>query len=346
MRNFTLILLTLFVTTFSATPTQAQYDRSAVDYMEKMFTSLNSSKEETWQYLKAVTRGKGAKKIESKRQALLTQLKTTKIEIQKMGNYEDNDSLKNAAVIYLDLSYSVLKEDYDKILNMEEIMEQSYDLMEAYILAQEKASDKLNASFEELVAAQRKFASANNITLLEGDKDETTQKIELASNTLKHYHEVYLIFFKAYKQEAYTLDAMQRNDINGIEQNAASLVLNAQEGLDKLALLKGFNGDDNLIKTCQMMMNFYKKEGETDFPAMTEFNIKKDNFDKIQKAFEAIPAKKRTQQDVDQYNNGVNEINAAVTKTNKLNDELNKARKIALDKWNKAVEEYFERHNK
>lgn len=344
MRNYTLFLLFLGGMTFT-NPIQAQSDRDALDYMEKMFTTLNRSKDDTWQYLKSVTRGKGAKKIESKRQILLTELKTTKIEIQKMGNFESNDSLKNAAVRYMDLSYSVLKEDYDKILNMEEIVEQSYDLMEAYILAQEKASDKLNASFDELVVAQKQFAASHHITLLEAKNDETSQKIEQASNMLKYYHEIYLIFFKSYKQEAYAMDALQRNDISAFEQHAGTLAQYAQEGLDKLNAKEGYMNDISLKRSGLSILTFYKKEGEKDFPAMTEFYIKKDNFDKIQKTFESISAKNRTQQDVDQYNNGVNELNAAVKEVNKLNDQVNNTRKIQLDQWNKAVEKFFEAHS-
>ena len=36
--------------------------------------------------------------------------------------------------------------------------------------------------------------------------------IRKASESLSYYNQVYLIFFKCYKQEAYVLDAMQRND--------------------------------------------------------------------------------------------------------------------------------------
>ena len=38
--------------------------------------------------------------------------------------------------------YNVLNDDYSKIINMEEIAEQSYDAMEAYILAQEMVDKK------------------------------------------------------------------------------------------------------------------------------------------------------------------------------------------------------------
>lgn len=75
------------------------------------------------------------------------------------------------------MTYTVLKEDFDKILDMEDIAEQSYDFMEVYVLAKELA---------------------NNITLVEGEMDKKSQKINKASNVLEYYNDVYLIFFKSY----------------------------------------------------------------------------------------------------------------------------------------------------
>lgn len=273
MRNLTFTLLILFGLAFISSKIQAQSDESPVSYMNKIFKAIDESKNDTWLYLKAVTRGKGAKKVESKRHNLLIKLKDTKYEVQRIGKFNSDDSLKNAVINYLNLSYIVLKEDFEKILDMEDIAEQSYDLMEAYLLAKEKANDKLNDSFDEVVLAQKEFAKKHDITLLEAENDKTSEKIKKASETLKYYNEIYLIFFKSYKQEAYVLDAMLRNDINGFEQNTSTLSLYAEEGLEKVINLKGFQGDAILKIGVKKMLLFYKNEAKNDFPAMTDFYI-------------------------------------------------------------------------
>jgi len=195
MRNLTLPLLILFGLSLASYKVQAQSTRGAVDYMDEMFTSFNKPKDDIWQYMKAITRGKGARKVENKRQNLLNELKNAKNEVERIGNFQSDDSLKNAVVKYLDLSYTVLKEDFGKILDMEDIVEQSYDLMEAYLLAKEMANDKLQNSFDEVVLAEKEFANKHNITLLTAENDKTSEKIELAGKTLKYYNKIYLIFF-------------------------------------------------------------------------------------------------------------------------------------------------------
>ena len=53
---------------------------------------------------------------------------------------------------------------------------------------------------------------------------------------------MYLIFFKAYKQEGYLMEAVSKNNITGIEQNKSSLLRYAQDGLEKLKSYKSFPG--------------------------------------------------------------------------------------------------------
>lgn len=345
MTNLKLTFVTLFIA-LTIVATKAQNPQSAIEYMNKVFAPMEKSKDDTWQYLKAVTRGKGARKVEAKRQALIAELKSAKLEVKRVGQYKTDDKLKNSIISYLDLSTVVLNEDFDKILDMEDIAEQSYDLMEAYLLAKEQAGNKLNDSFEEVTKAQKEFASANNITLIEGADDALSAKIEKASETLKYYNKAYLIFFKAYKQEAYVLDAMTRNDVNAFEQNTSSLKQYSTEGIEKVAMLESFRGDGQMKAATQRILAFYKKEAEKDFAAITEFYIVKDNFEKTNKAFEAIIEKKREKQDVEQYNKAVGEYNVAMKKANSISEQANNDRKKNLNDWNNSVEDFFNNHSK
>ena len=237
-----------------------------------------------------------------------------------------------------------MKEDFDKILDMEEIAEQSYDLMEAYMLAKEKANDKLDEASDMVGQAQKAHATRYNITLVEGEDDKITQKIKTAGEALDYYNKMYLIFFKCFKQEVYVMEELQRNDVNALEQNASSLLLYADESLAKLDTTKTFKGDGNLKSAAVQLIKFYKSEAEKDFPGMVDFYIKKDNFEKVKKLVESKSKNERTQQDVDQYNNAVNEYNAAVQAFNKINESTNNQRKRYMDLWNQRVEQFFDAH--
>lgn len=328
------------------TSSQAQTTFGSVEYMNELTEPFAKIKASTWEYLKAATKGKGARKVESKRQALIAELKSAKITTSRKKSFEGSSDLKNALTEFLDLNYTVLKGDFDKILDMEDIAEQSYDAMEAYLLAKEKANEKLNEGSNKLQAAQKAYCAKHNIQLTEGEQDKTDKKIEKASQTLKYYNQVYLIFFKSYKQEAYVLTALMKNDVNGLEQHNGTLKTFTTEGLNKLKTFKSYRGDASLKIAAQQIIKFYQTESTKSFPAMVDFYIKKDNYEKAQKVLESKTKKSRTQADIDKFNKAVNEYNTASQKFNQINQTANSERSRFLDQWNKKVETFFSTHSK
>jgi hypothetical protein len=223
---------------------------------------------------------------------------------------------------------------------MEEIAEQSYDLMEAYMLAQEKANEKLQEASAKQNEMQKQFATRHNVNLINSES-ETEAKMKLASTVMKHYNEVYLIFFKCHKQEAYLMEALNQKNVNSIEQNLNSLQNFAEQGLEKLKAIKPYSNDATLVIACRNMLNFYIEEAKKG-AGMTDFFLKQENFEKMKKQFDTKPASKRTQQDIDNYNKGVNDVNASLKDYNSINNELNKQRSKGLDDWNKAVKRYMD----
>ncbi|MBK6634749.1 MAG: hypothetical protein IPG38_10895 [Chitinophagaceae bacterium] len=127
----------------------------------------------------------------------------------------------------------MLNEDYSTLINMEEIAEQSYDDMEAYMMAQEMVDKKLDEGNDKMKLATETFAAKNNITLTK-ESSVLADKMKQVGETNKYYNAIYLIFFKAYKQEGYMMEAVSKNNITGIEQNKNALLKYAQEGLEKL----------------------------------------------------------------------------------------------------------------
>lgn len=320
----------------------AQTFETAVQYMEFISTANQALTEKYLVYLSGMSHGKSARKVEKRRQEVLAAIIDTRYKIVTMPPFKGDRTFRDTTVAYLKMMNSVFNEDYGKILNMEEIAEQSYDAMEAYMLAQEKANEKLQQASAKQFEQQKKFAAKHNVTLIESESD-TEAKMKLANSVMKHYDEVYLIFFKPYKQEAYLMEAVNQKKINSIEQNINSLENFATQGIEKLGELNGYNNDPSLINTCRNMLNFYKEEAKKG-SVMTDLFLKEENFNKIKKQFDATPSSKRTQKDVDQYNNMVNEMNAASTAYNAVNNELNKQRAKSLNEWNNAVKKYMDNY--
>jgi len=318
------------------------FGQNAVQYMDKIGKEFNKINEETWDYTRAVAHNKKAKQIEGRRRDMLNANRNALARIRNMPPFEGDASYRDSTAKYLEMSYAVLNNDYSKIVDMEEIAEQSYDAMEAYMAAQEKANEKLEAALDVASNAQKDFASKNNIQLLENES-KTNDKLEKASEVFKFYNQVYLVFFKPYKQEAYLIDAQNKSDINAMKQNQEALSKLAKEAKEKLKTIEPYKGNTTLKSACNQMMDFYIFEADKKLSPLIDFYLKKEKFDKLKTAMDK-KGKNPTQAEADEFNKAADEYNKAVNEFNSINQELNQKRSAALESWNNAVSKYLDRN--
>lgn len=342
MKLKSILLLTLCTLCFTVRPALAQDFKDPVAYMSFMGEENKAISKDLWSYISAVAHGKRAKKIEKRRKELITTTQNAKRKISRMPPFQGDTGLRDSVVAFLHLNYIVLKEDYGKIVDMEEISEQSYDNMEAFLMAKELANEKLDRAGEMLEEQNKVFADKHKINLTES-KSNLSKKLEKAGDVFKYYNQVYLIFFKSYKQESYLIEAMQKGDLNALEQNKNSLLKFSEEGLLKLESIPRYKNDATLKLACIRMLDFYKMEAGEKIPEAVEFYLKGENMEKLKKAFDSKKQSELTQADVDQYNNAINDYNQTLSRFNNTNEMLNKMREKALDNWNRSVETFLDK---
>lgn len=316
--------------------------QTAVQYMDKIGKEFNRISEETWDYTYAVAHNKKGKQIESQRKQMLNANRSALNKIKNMPGFQGDNAYRDSTARYLELSYQVLNNDYSKIVDMEEIAEQSYDAMEAYMTAQELANDKLDAAFDVAAAAQQKFAADNNIKLTD-DKSKTGEKLEKASEVFKFYNKLFLIFYKPYKQELYLLEAQMKGDINGMKQNQEALSKLAKEAKEKAKPIEPYKKNTTLKPALNEVMDFYIYEADTKITPLVDFYLKKEKFEKLKTAMDQ-KGNKASKSEVDEYNKATAEYNKATAEYNNISNDLNNKRSSALTYWENAVTRFLDRN--
>ncbi len=333
----------LFFALLFISPVKAEEFNSAHEYMSYMTEQYEELVKESWQYVKSIGRGKSDRRIAKKRNDLMKELKYARKVIKKMPPYEGNTAFRDSVTEYLKINRIVLSRDYDKILDMKKIAEQSYDLMEAYMTARKKANKKLEQATDIVAEAQKEFAAQHNINIVK-DNSRLSRKLKISSKVFDYHDKVYLVFFKNYKQEMYMLKALQKEDINSLEQNRNTLVKFAEEGLEKLKETGSHESDMSLNYATRDILRFYKEEADARMPSLIDYLMKKEQFDKLKQAFDNKKKSDRTQEDIDQYNKAINDINAAAKKYNTMNEYLTEQRNEYIDNWNKTSEKFLKKH--
>ena len=337
MKQIFFISVILFCLQFAVT---AQDYDNPVEYMNAISKQRENVSKKFMAYVSASAHKKKEKKVEALRAKLLDEVQEARMNISGLPSFKGEKGYRDSTVNFMKLYYNVLNEDYSKIVNMEEIAEQSYDAMEAYMMAQEMVSKKLDEGNDKMRLATEAFAAKNNITLTK-DNTELGEKMKQVHEVNTYHSVLYLIFFKPYKQEGYLMEAVSKNNITGIEQNKNSLLRYAQEGLEKLKDIKAFQGDNSLQSACKAVMNFYVKEVEK-MSTISDFYLIKERFETIKKEFEKKSSP--SQAEVDAYNKSVKDINAASNAFNNTSQSLNNERNDVLKEWNRTVAAFFDEH--
>lgn len=336
-------ILILFMIMIPGTISAQSFDQP-VEYMQYINESFDALRKDTWAYVKVASSGKNARKVEKRRINLINELNTQGKRVNSMPGYNGNTEYRDQVVEYLNLAHIVINEDYGKILNMEEIAEESYDAMEAYLLAKERANDKMNEAENLLNESQKIFAAANNIRLLEAEEDKLSRKINQASKVIRYYNQIYLIFFKVYKEEAYFLAATSEANVGAMEQHRKSILSLVKEAKSSLDTIPSYQRDGSIKTGCFKMLNFYQSEATVHFPKLTDFYLKKEEFETVNKAFNSMKKVQKTQQVVDNFNKAVNAYNASINAFNKTNDLTFKTRSKNLNGWNKTIKGFMDRN--
>ena len=338
------ILSFLLVLLVSTVITQAQDLDNPGEYMSAMYKTHQEMDQKYMAYTSATAHGKRARKVEKLRLQVLETIEKTKDKIMDLPFYKGDKSLRQSNIDYVDFCYQIFNEDYKKIVNEEEIAEQSFDEMQAHILFREKVDEKLKQANDNVNKASKDFAAKYKVNLIAGGKDDLGEKMEQANKVSKYYKPVYLIFFKCNWQNNAVTKALNLKKINDAEQARMSVIKYANEGLIELEKVVAFEGDGSVKMACRQALQGFKSLAENENAKATDFILKSESFEKLKKAMDAKDASERTKDDVDNFNKAVKEYNAAVNLSNQLGVNANTKQNDILKNWEETVAAFFDTH--
>lgn len=316
---------------------------TAGGYMSAIGNHYEAINEDYMSYVSAAAHSRRAKKIEKKRKELVGTMFQAIRTIKRMPDFEGDESYRDAVLEYLNVRYSVMNEDYAKIVDMEEVAQESYDKMEAYLNLQERIDQKLDAAHLQLSEAQRKFALENNINLISSD-DKLSEKMAKSGEVSSYGNKLFLIYFKSKIEENHLRDAIQSGDLSAIEQRKNALQKYSEEGIEQLREAGAYDADNSLIVAVNDILMFYLSEVKNDVPRFQNFYLIKDQFEQIKAALENKKSSERTQEDIDTYNKSVNDYNAAIKAFNKTLTDAHEKRSSLIDDYEKARNKFRNRH--
>ncbi len=336
-----LLIVFLFIATKSAKAQDASTDPGA--YMSAISNAETGMNKIYMAYISASAHSSRKRKIEKLREKTVESILTCQSTLNYMSPYQNDNSLRQSSLSYVDLCYKVFNEDYAHIVNMEDIAERTYDEMQAYLLLQQATNDTLQMAIKRMNIAEKSFASKYHVNLVE-EKTELDDKMEETNRLSAYRDKVFLLFYKCNWEDNQLTEAVNQKNVTKIEQTRSALGKYAKEGLAVLDTLHSFENDASLIVACKNALDFYRNEAEAQISKVTDYFLKEESFNKLKTAMDDKPDNQRTQQDVDIYNKAVADINNAVNISNQTNNDLNSGRNEVNNNWGNAEKQFLDTH--
>lgn len=340
MKTFLNAILFFFLTTIS----QAQDFKTPVDYLNYIGKETDIISRTTWKYTTTVAHTKNARRIDATRKSLVKSIQNAakKIDLLKDG-YKGDVEYKNQLLAYFSILEKQINSEYDKIIDMQEVAEQSYDYMEAYIMTRDLVNAKINEEVDKLNANQKIFANKYNIQIGE-DTSELGKKMKISNEVFENHTQLYLIFFKVNFTESVLLKAIESNDVSAIQQNSNALESYSKEGMEKLKTFKPYKNDMSLVLATNKVLEFTKKEALELSPTVTSFIMLNQKFQESKKTMDNKSASNRSKEEIDNFNKLVNEVNAAVGNYNRTINKFNTDRTNTINNWNVSGDNFIARY--
>jgi len=334
-------LIGLVFTYFISNDIRAQKYQTAFEYLEYMSNLQKEINKDVWQFVSVSAHSKRENKIALKKNEMIQTVRNSENLIRQMPAYEENTELRDSMAEYLNLIFHVMNEDYRSIIDLEQAAEESYDLMETYLKIKDMANQKLDDAGKSIQKTEEKFASEHNIKLT-SNLSEIGKKLEEANKAIRYYNKIYLIFFKAHKESEFMWAHYENKDLTAAQQAKGNLVKYSTEGVADIKSVLMFKGDATLKKACDEILSFYIKKEAPFFEELSDFDIKKEQFEKIKKIIDSKKPEDLTEEDVKVFNEKVDDLNNSTQKINAKMEIQNKKRKDLIEYWNKTSSTFLD----
>lgn len=232
--------------------------------------------------------------LETKRREVMDQIVLSKEKIKGMPPLDGDARLRDEAVEALNEYQKAFELDYKEIIGLKRKSKDSFEAMEAYWKAEDKAEEKVNKATTRLRKAQQVYANKNNMKVVDGKGDnELEQKMAKITAVNNYWREIYLQFFIVSKEYDHLWDLLSKEKAEPLDHQRKEVIKIVNSVLPELKAKQSFHGDVEFRDQTINLVEYYQQVANKDFAKIVE-----------------VLSKKPTQEEIDLVNSIINKCNA------------------------------------
>ena len=242
----------------------AQNEGNPVNYLQYFNNQYQAINAKNMEYLQYNVHSDNINSIEQKRAALINQVNESLRKTKALPPFGQDTTLKSGMINILHQYQEAFQIDFKNVNILKQNSLESFETLEAYYDALEKAETKLEDNTKAFVEIQEAFAQKNNIKLVTTGSDELILELNELN---QYYRNVFKQFFKVSKANATFTNALQKEDAEKMEDARGKLLKICEEEITKLEETPPYKEDssykDAVLEYAKMSLelsnNQYKK---------------------------------------------------------------------------------------
>lgn len=256
--------------------------KNAADYNNYIMKEMAVAVQKNFEYISFNIHSDEFELMEIRRKDVMQQIIQSKEKIKRMPALDGDTRLRDEAVEALNEYLNAFELDYKNIIGLKKKSRDSYEAMEAYWKAEDKAEAKVNKATVRLRKAQQAYASKNNMTVAEGKADnELDQKMTRITAVNNYWREIYLPFFKVSKEYDLLWDVLSREKADPIDRQRREVIKTVGDVLPSLKAKPPFNGDVEFRDQTIDLLEYYQRVAETGFAKIVDALTKKPTSEEV-----------------------------------------------------------------
>lgn len=197
-------------------------------------------------YLKASLKGEDARKVAKYREMMVDQLKDSRQEISRIGDYDGYDILQREYMDALDIYIKAYSDDFGVAEELTENRYNSYEDLKKYFDAVTKAEGEMLEASYKIEKAEDHFAKMHFFTI-ERD-EEIAEEYRLLDEVTLYTRDMTLSFFRVEQHAKHFLASIREGENDSLGDILGAMQRDIRVSKQEVAEYADFEGEDDLLK--------------------------------------------------------------------------------------------------
>ena len=246
------------------------------DYNNFIMKEVITTIQKNFEYIALSIHSEDYDQLEKKRKEVVDGIADAKTHVREMPPLEGDTKLRDEAVEVLNEYKTAFELDFKSILNLKRKSKDSYEAMEAYFSAQDKAEEKVNKATQQLRKAQRVYAAKNNMKVVDSKGDDVLEKkMNKIIEVNDYWRSIFLTYFKVSRQYDRMWDALSEQKASPLNHQRELTIKLIDQVLPELSKKADFHGDSEFRNQTINMIEYYRQVAQIDFGKIIDVLNKK-----------------------------------------------------------------------